>query len=414
MFRASQPRLPLFIALIALGLAGALFLAACGSGGNSSSDASGTTSPVEASAPAAGSPITVGVVAAEDEPEVIDAFEATIKYLNKEGGGLLDHKLEVKSCDIDGTPERSIACANEMVSAEAQAVVLGEDRSADSAFPIYEKAGVAVLTGRPVTAQELESPVAISLTPGIPGILADVAGFISHTLKGKDVVTMVPEGLPSAVLDAYVGQPLEAAGLTSNYVFFPTRNPNFSSILAAAEEQEPDVVLEEIDENPLCVPAMRAAKELESTFITFEFGCNEDEVLNAAGSFAEGVYFYGFLDVNMGIESPATELFEYIMNTYSETRSLGYPAATTSSAVMTLANVLEERAKGDQVTSKSILSAFSNSAGLKIFMGPKLTCGQAKAFPSICALDIRVFQFEGGEKNVLTPYFSYPAYVPGQ
>ena len=400
--------------LLALGISAA-GIAACGSDDEPSSTQASTPAKSTITTkgnPATGSALVLGVVAMDDQPEYTDGVQAAVKYLNKEAGGLLGHRIELRSCSSDASPQQDIKCANELVRGHAIAVVLGEDRSADSAFPIYERAHVPVITPRVVTNQELVNPMAVALGPGIPAVLAGLADYVRAKLHGDTAVTAVAQGIPQGLLDQLVGGPLKAAGIKSEYVFFSHQSPNFNSTFAAAAQKKPDVLIADIDDNPDCIPAMNALKAVGASFKVFQILCSDDTVVKAAGPLAEGQLFYGPVDSVAGVDSPDARTFRHIVETYSAKKSTGFNTSLAVSAVMTLARVLKKQG-GNDVTADSILGAFKDSKGLSIFMGPPLTCGIAKPFPALCTLAMRIFTVEGGRKKPLTGYVSAPQYLGG-
>jgi branched-chain amino acid transport system substrate-binding protein len=401
--------------LLMLGVT-AVGVAACGSDDESSSTSTGTAAKSTSATkdnPATGSAVVLGVVAMDDQPEYTDGVKAAVEYLNKEGRGLLGHRIELKSCGSDASPQQDIKCANELVRSRAIAVVLGEDRSADSAFPIYQRAHVPVITPRVVTNQELVNPMAVALGPGIPAVLAGLADYARKKLAADNAVTVVAQGIPQGLLDQLVGGPLNAAGIKSEYVFFSHQSPNFNSTFAAAAQKKPDVVIADIDDNPDCIPAMNAMKAVGASFKVFQILCSDDTVIKAAGGLADGQLFYGPVDSVAGVESPDAQTFKHIVETYSAKNSTGFNTSLAVSAVMTIARVLKKQG-GTDVTADSILSAFKDSKGLNIFMGPPLTCGIAKPFPALCTLAMRIFTVEGGRKKPITGYVSAPQYLGGK
>jgi branched-chain amino acid transport system substrate-binding protein len=385
----------------------ALFVAACG--GDEGSDAAEGSEVVAKKNPATGPPVVVGALDVPNQPQFTDGVEATVEYLNEEGGGLAGHRIDLKTCSANQTPQQGIRCANELVREGAVAVLLGEDVSVDSAFPIYERAGVPVISERVVTNQLLVNPVAVSLGPGIPATFAAIAKYASEDLGAKKATALQAQGVPQELLDQLVGGPLGAAGIDTDYAFFDPARPNFNATFAAIAQDDPDIVIANIDDNKQCAPAMQAARSVGADFKLFQITCSDDSVFEAAGSLTDGVVFYGPLDSVAGADSPDVELYEHIMSTYGSTET-GFQSSVAVSSAMTLARVLEGR-KGE-VTSKSILGAFENAKGTDIFMGPPLECGVAKAFPSLCTLSLRFFTGEGGEKKALTGYVSGPEFLP--
>jgi branched-chain amino acid transport system substrate-binding protein len=390
-----------------------LALAACGSDNDSSTAPETAKSTVATkSNPATGSPVVLGAFTTTHQPEFTDGVKAAVNYLNREAGGLLGHRIKLHACRSDGSPQQGIKCANELVRAGSIGVIFGEDHTADSAFPVYERAGVPVITQRVLTNQLLVNPVAVALAPGIPATLAAMGQYIRDQLKGDTAVTIATAGLPQKLLDQLVTAPLQASGVDNSWVFFNGESPNFASTFAAVAKKNPDVAIVDIDDNSQCIPAMNAMRSLGASFKVFQIVCSDASVLEAAGELANGELFYGPLDSITGVDSPDARLFKHIIETYSSSKSTGFVASTGASSVMTLARVLKKQG-GDSVDSKAVLGAFRDSKGTNIFMGPPLTCGISKAFPRLCTLATRFFTVEGGRKKVLTGYLSAPQGLPG-
>jgi branched-chain amino acid transport system substrate-binding protein len=361
-----------------------------------------------ASHPATGSPVTVGIISVQGQPEFADGVRAAIKYLNAEADGLQGHRVDVKECASPPTAQQDITCANQMVAAHVTAVVLGEDVTADSAFPIYQRAGIPVLSPRGDTNQEFVNPVGLSLGPGVPGVLAAFAGYVRDTLHGHTVA--IVSGPVTPDIKAQIDGPMHSAGLVTVYAPFDETNPNFTASFAAAEAKHPSAIALDIDNNSACIPALNALRAVNLKTKVFEILCSDDSVLRAAGSLANGILFYGLLDSIFGVNSPDNQVFHHIMAAYSSTKSTGYNASVAAQAVLTLARVLKHQG-GTTVTPHSILTAFHSSKGVSMFMGPPLTCGVVRTFPGMCTAAMRIFTWDTNHKVLLTGYIASPQYL---
>jgi branched-chain amino acid transport system substrate-binding protein len=386
----------------------AVALAACGS--DEDSDSAEEASVTTKSNKATGSPIVLGALDVPNQPQFTDGVKATVEYLNAEAGGLAGHRIELKTCSANQTPQQGIKCANELVRDGAVAVIIGEDVSVDSAFPIYERAGVPVISERIVTNQMLVNPVAVSLGPGIPATLAAFAKYARDEYDAERAVSLQPAGTPQSLLDQLVGGPLKAAGIQADYAFFNPEKSNYDATFAAIAQKDPDVVIVNIDDNNQCAPAMKSARSVGADFKVFQITCSDDEVFEAAGALTDGVVFYGPLDAVTGEGSPDVELYDHIMDTYGSAGT-GFQSAVAVSSVMTLARLMESQ-NGGEITKKSILDAFKDAKGEEIFMGPPLECGVSKAFPALCTLSLRFFTGENGQKTPLTDWLSGAEYLP--
>ncbi|MDQ1425385.1 MAG: branched-chain amino acid transport system substrate-binding protein [Acidimicrobiaceae bacterium] len=161
-------------ALLALGAAGALIVAACGSsksgGGGAATTVAAVTTTNSASSgattTAAGGatggatttaapqqadsskpPVLVGFHNLEGGavvslPEIRQAFESGVKYVNEELGGINGRPMKAETCNLDVTPESSVNCANQFVEKNVVVAVQGVDVAADAALPIWKQAGL--------------------------------------------------------------------------------------------------------------------------------------------------------------------------------------------------------------------------------------------------------------------------------
>jgi branched-chain amino acid transport system substrate-binding protein len=392
-----------------------LAVAACADAGGQA-PGGGAPAPSEQN-PATGSEIVLGLVNPERGehafPEFREGVEAAVKYLNEEAGGISGHRIRLATCRSDGEPQGSIRCANEVVGKSPIAVIGGEDRSVDSAFPIYEQAGVPYISPWPVTNQQFVSPVAVSLNPGIPGVMAALAKYSRDTIKASTASLVVETEIPRTVLDQFVGQPFKAAGIDMSYVFYPIGSPDLTTTMASAAQRNPDVLLSHFDLNQQCVPAMTAMRQMldESTQV-IQTRCNDDDVIQAAGPTADGELFYVFLDSSLGLDTPDARVFRRIMKVHSKSGSLGVQAGAAVSSVLTLKRVLEKSDGDQKVTRDAVLPAFAAAQGVNMFMGAPLACGAATAYPALCTQSIRLFTAENGTKKPLTEWFDGLEYLP--
>jgi branched-chain amino acid transport system substrate-binding protein len=96
-----------------------------------------------------GETIRIGVQNAEgptySNPEMRTAILTAIDVINA-NGGVNGATLEPVECVSDATPEGAIDCANQFVEAAVDLVTYGAEPSMDAAIPIFEEAGLAVIS----------------------------------------------------------------------------------------------------------------------------------------------------------------------------------------------------------------------------------------------------------------------------
>jgi branched-chain amino acid transport system substrate-binding protein len=180
---------------VVLALAAAVFVAACGSSGNTAStNSSGTANT------AAGSTLNIGVIAdltgQTTFPEGVDGAKAAVAAVNKTGG-INGHKLNLIVCDSQGNPNVAVECANQMVSSHVLYVDTDHSNEGDSYMPVLRAAGIPVTTGSPVGADELTYSNAYVLgsgtaTDGGAGAMCAKLGSTKIGIAQLDIAGLTP------------------------------------------------------------------------------------------------------------------------------------------------------------------------------------------------------------------------------
>jgi branched-chain amino acid transport system substrate-binding protein len=201
--------------------------AACGSdssdGNNDTSEApSASGTPADPSKPA----VKIGFHNLEGGsislPDVRLGFEAGLKYVNEELGGVNGHKLEASYCKTDGTPESSVNCGNKFVSDKAVLSVQGADFGTDAMLPVL-KTGDVVEFG------------SFALTPGANAQIGDAymtyfaaeEGYAASVVQQKEngakkvAVAMVDNAASRASYDKIIEPAGKKIGVTTKAFYFP-------------------------------------------------------------------------------------------------------------------------------------------------------------------------------------------------
>src|SRR5207249_7605312 len=83
--------------------------------------------------------------AAFSVPEMRVGSEVAVDHVNTKLGGVNGRPLQVVRCASDGSPEKSIDCANKMVEAKVVLVHEGTDLGADAVLPILTAAKIPLV-----------------------------------------------------------------------------------------------------------------------------------------------------------------------------------------------------------------------------------------------------------------------------
>src|SRR5271154_2620847 len=92
---------------------------------------------------AKGSPIVFGAINIETQasanfPEVREAANAAVEYVNAYRNGLNGHPIKIKWCITDGTPSVSSNCAKQLISDHPVAILGAADISGAAPLSIYQ------------------------------------------------------------------------------------------------------------------------------------------------------------------------------------------------------------------------------------------------------------------------------------
>jgi branched-chain amino acid transport system substrate-binding protein len=211
-------------------------------------------------------PVTVGFHNLEGGgvslPEIRHGFEAGIKYVNEELGGINGHPIEIESCNVDFTPESSVNCANQFVEAGVEVAVQGVDYAADAALPVLRQAGIAEIA-------------LAAFTPGVNSSEGDAFVTLASTQEflGADMKAMNELGTTNVavvLLDTPAGRAyesdvirpiLEQLEMDSSFHYFQPQTDwtSFSAVIAGSGADGISFPAPEEGNILAAVPALRAA-----------------------------------------------------------------------------------------------------------------------------------------------------------
>lgn len=176
-----------------------LLVSACG---NSSTDNSATTADAAkvlgAQNKAAGSPVVLGMISdgkgtAVDQTDEIKGAQAAVAYANDHLGGINGHTIQLKVCSTQNVAAQATACANQMVTAKASAVLGGTLAQADQAIAVLSAANIPEFYSQASSALALTKPHVFSMTNAVnyfstPAAYAKQQGY----QRATEVVIDVP------------------------------------------------------------------------------------------------------------------------------------------------------------------------------------------------------------------------------
>lgn len=352
---------------------------------------------------AKGTPVLFGAINIETQasanfPEVREAANAMVSYLNAYRGGIDGHPIKVKWCITDGTPATSTNCAKQLIAAHPVAILGAADLAGAATLPLYQKAHLASLGGTNFTPQESTAKNAV--------IFSDVASFsntqaalwAAHLAGGKGKkVAVLAEGDTQGEFSAnsFWVPAVESKGVQVKVFDMP---PSASDLTADIEEAISWGANSMGLESPgQCVQLLTGLKTDGWTGpVTSIDPCSAPPVIQASGGAANGMYFDSSVQLlNSG--TPDAKLAGAIIKKYVPKLPYDSPAAEELGTVMNIWTAFHETPV-KKLKSAYMLKTLRSGKNHPNFLSQPYTCdGKAiPALPDVCNAKYYIYQIKNG------------------
>jgi branched-chain amino acid transport system substrate-binding protein len=387
----------------ALTAAVAALAAGCGSSSSSNSAGAGASpAPGQPAARAStGAPIKIGYVNDESGPVgvpyVTYGTQAGVSYVNAHGG-VNGHPIELVPCAGDGSPEKSIGCANQFVQAKVPLVLEGVDDGADAMLPILKSAGIPLAGGLPFSAGVSTSPHAYFFDSALPALSVAPMNFF-HAQGVKSIVYVLADTTSNRFFDQKLLAPTaKALGIRYKTLFYSPTAPQWQVLAATAESLHPDLVGTPAALDPDCVSLFNALKSTGYSGKVFLASCEVGA--QSLGARAADAYLYTFFWwPGTPQDAPAAKRAEIdayasAMKQAGQSKWVDSNAAFGFADVVTLAHALSTM-HSSTLTSSSVEAGLRATKGLNSFLGEPITCNHT-AFPgqSACSTGVLMYRVD--------------------
>lgn len=391
------------------GLAAITLLAACSNSSNGSSSASPTSSgsasssadPFATPNKATGTPIVVGLINLEVGPVTFPGYrsgvEAAISYVNDYMGGVGGHPLQLVHCESDAQPATSQRCANQILDQKPAFIIGGADPGSPGSYPVWERAGLAVVGGVPFTPveQNYKNGVMFSAVAGPDNAAATTYAAGKGAKTASVVYTSDTQGTRSgeSVIGYFKNQSVAATGVP-----VPPTAADVSAQAATVVTSNPDTVF--VNTPVGCASMLKSLDQLgfKGTKLVID-PCTDPRVIQAAGAGAENITWGGPIDAPNS-NADAT-LMMAVLQKYAPDAALTTITFMGVQSVMNIQKYLSPTA--DSLTAASIISTFQKGTDNANFAAHPFTC-DGKQIPgsiSICNGYQHLFQYAGGKTSVV-------------
>ena len=371
---------------------------------------------------ASGEPVLLGMINTDTAPtgafpELTQAAEAGVTWINRELGGIGGRPISLVTCNTKFSPEGSQGCAQQMVDAGVVAVLGGIDIFS-TGMAILEQNEIPYIGGIPAAFEQVKSPISFQFSGGTWGAAVAFAEYAVKELGAKRIGIMYGDfgSIKSAAVEygANVAEALGADDVT--VVPFPITATDLIAPLTAANEGTPDAIFVFAADTG-CVPVMKASQDLAISAQLFLVGaCAAPKTTTAAGPAAQGMLFNVEGPVAASGDSDTSMYFD-VIDKYGKGLD-GASAGTVSfRSLMNLWLVLEDL--GPDARKSEILEQFRGAVDAPSFMGHPYTCDglQIPEFPALCAPQEIIAEFtakglrQAGKGQRTTKWVDVPAIV---
>jgi branched-chain amino acid transport system substrate-binding protein len=322
-------------------------------------------------------------------PELHDAADAAVAFMNAELGGAGGRPVELVPCILSNplSADESQACGRQFVDAGVVAVLGGIGLSNGPMIDVLEQNQVPYVGGIPLNQPEMTSPISFQFSGGSPGAFTAFAQDAVEAKGSRRVAVLFAEY--PAIQDAAVNYGAAVArdlGAEVVEVPFPMVSQDYSAAAQKAAESDPDAIFVGAADLA-CAPIMQALADLDSGAQLYMVGACADQrqIAKVGVDRVLGTRFNVEGRIDQGDGLADTELYSLAMERYAPETSPRSAATVVFRSAMNLWAVLERL--GPDATSGEVLQAFRTSVDVPSFDGHPYTCDGSPipALPSMCA-----------------------------
>lgn len=362
-----------------------------------------------------GQTIDIQLVTTEEGPASFPEFRegamVMANYVNAHGG-IRGAKLNITTCNTNGTPEASVACANSAVDHHAVAQFVAFDLSVDSEVPVLSEAGIPLVLGisagskittlNPDVTALNPSATALQLAPLKYAASQGAKSFGEAAINAPTVVSTIPP---------IVNPAAKALGVPVHFSYLNPTVPDYTSMITALKAAKVDWIFTHFPEAG-CTQFLSAAKRLGYSGNIVLSTCTQ--FIAAEPSGAAGSYLTGPVYPYLGSAS-APESIKPQLSSYGQAMTAaGKPASVTNApgaqagyaGMGNFIATLQSIPTNQPITPSSIKAAL-HSAKFTGFFGNKIDCTGAAALPddtASCSLSVPMVKVvKGGPKPTIVP-----------
>lgn len=355
---------------------------------------------------ATGEPIELGMInqentAAGSYPELSQAVQAGVEFINTELGGVDGRPIEVDVCNTEFSAEGSTSCGQRFVESEAPAVLGGIDVFGNGIETLADN-GIPYIGGIPISFQSVKSPNSFQWSGGTWGAAVAFSWYAAEELDAEKV-SIVYGDFGSITHSAEEAERvLTSRGVDAQLVPYPIMATDISSALNAAAATEPDALLI-LAADSGCKAGFDGVSSLDIDAATFFVGaCAAPTITNEVGTKkTDGAIFNVEGPVGAKPPNPDFVLYSAVIEKYGDGLDPVGAGTVSFRSLMNLYVILDDL-DGD-ITPETITEALQAQVDAPSFSGHPYTCDgkQYPGLPAMCSPQQILAQMEDGTLSQL-------------
>lgn len=340
---------------------------------------------------ATGTPITLGMVNQENTPaasfpELSQATQAAVAWVNAELGGVDGHPIKLEVCNTKFSAEGSTACGQHFVEEKVPAVLGGIDVFGNS-VDVLEQNGIPYVGGIPVSNQSAVDANSFQFSGGTWGSAIAFANYAATTLHAKRVAIIYGEFGSITQSADYAKKVLTDHHVQAQLIPYPILATDISSALNAAAAAKPDAVLV-LAADTGCKAGFDGMHALGLEAQTFYVGACAAPTILASVPTVETNGTIVNVEGPVSTSDPDTDtvLYGSVIAKYGKGVAAASAGTVSFRSFMNLYVVLRQLG-ANHITPKAIMDAFRHKVDAPSFMGHPYTCDgkQLKGLPALCS-----------------------------
>ncbi|MGN6695107.1 MAG: ABC transporter substrate-binding protein [Aquihabitans sp.] len=355
---------------------------------------------------ATGEPIQLGMInqentAAGSYPELSQAVQAGVEFINTELGGVHGRPLEVDVCNTEFSAEGSTSCGQKYVESKAPAVLGGIDVFGNGIETLADN-GIPYIGGIPISFQSVKSPNSFQWSGGTWGAAVAFSWYAAEELDAKKVSIVYGEFGSITHSAEEAERVLTSRGVKAQLVPYPIMATDISSALNAAAATEPDALLV-LAADSGCKAGFDGVSSLGIDAATFYVGaCAAPTITNEVGTEkTDGAIFNVEGPVGTKPPNPDFVLYSAVIEKYGNGLDPVGAGTVSFRSLMNLYVILNQL-DGD-ITPEAITKALRSQVDAPSFSGHPYTCNgkQYPGLPAMCSPQQILAQMEDGTLSQL-------------